>query len=158
MTSKTQSSEKPCDTFRQITQKRWTTLTWDLEILFMCQSFRTFHFLDFFHWTVSDLRDNENTLIFGGAFPVMSSTILTCKPHSTHKKQACRHFFFVARSSTYNLSWYILEKFLCSRRRHHVIQRHQSRRKEAERPWERGWLGEIHKLQHDSLATHFFFQ
>ena len=56
--------------FRQITQKLWATKTWDLDKLFIYQSFVTFHFLGFFHWTVSNLffvpcllRDSENDLL-----------------------------------------------------------------------------------------------
>ena len=50
-----QSSTKVCETFRQITQKLWATKTWDLDKLFIYQSFITFHFLGFFHWAVSNL-------------------------------------------------------------------------------------------------------
>ena len=43
------------ETFRQITQKLWATKTWDLNKLFIYKSLITFHFLGFFHWTVSNL-------------------------------------------------------------------------------------------------------
>ena len=43
------------DTFRQIIQKLLATKTWDLEKLFIYYSFITFHFLGFFHRTVSNL-------------------------------------------------------------------------------------------------------
>ena len=49
------SSTKVRETFRRITQKLWATKTWDLEKLFTYYSFITFHFLDFFHWTGSNL-------------------------------------------------------------------------------------------------------
>ena len=64
-----QSSTKVRETFRQITQKLWVTKTWDLEKLFIYYSFITFHFLGFFHRTVSNflcvpclLRDSVNEL------------------------------------------------------------------------------------------------
>ena len=50
-----QSSTKLCEMFWQITQKMWATKTWDLDKLFISQSFITFHFLGFFHWMVSNL-------------------------------------------------------------------------------------------------------
>ena len=50
-----QSSTMVCETFRQITQKLWATETWDLHKLFRYQSFMTFHFLGFIHWTVFHL-------------------------------------------------------------------------------------------------------
>ena len=43
------------ETFRQITQKLCTTETRDLDKLFIYWCFITFHFLGFFHWTVSNL-------------------------------------------------------------------------------------------------------
>ena len=58
-----QSSTKMRETFRQITQKLWATKTWQWENLFAYYSSITFHFLGFFHWTVSNiflLRDSEN--------------------------------------------------------------------------------------------------
>ena len=39
--------------FRQMTQNLWATNTWNLDKLFIL--FITFHFLGFFHWTVSNL-------------------------------------------------------------------------------------------------------
>ena len=50
-----QSSTKVHETFRQITQKLWATKTWNLDKSFIFESFITFHFLGFFHWTVSNL-------------------------------------------------------------------------------------------------------
>ena len=50
-----QSSAKLRETFRQITQKLGATKTWDFDKLFIYLSFTTFHFLGFFHWTVSNL-------------------------------------------------------------------------------------------------------
>ena len=44
-----------CVKHRQITQKPWATKTWDLDKLFKNNSFITFHFLGFLHWTVSNL-------------------------------------------------------------------------------------------------------
>ena len=44
--------------FWQITQKMWATKTWDLDKLFISQSFITFHFLGFFHWMVSNEESN----------------------------------------------------------------------------------------------------
>ena len=48
-----QSSIKLLETSGQITQKRCTTQTWDLEKFFMYWVFIPFHFLGFFHWTLS---------------------------------------------------------------------------------------------------------
>ena len=50
-----QSSTQVHETFRQITQKLWATKTWELDKLFKNKSFKTFHFLGFFHWAVSNL-------------------------------------------------------------------------------------------------------
>ena len=50
-----QSSKMVREMSRQITQKLWTTWTWDLDKLFIHQSFVTFHFLGFFHRTVDNL-------------------------------------------------------------------------------------------------------
>ena len=49
-----QSSTNVRETFQQITQKLWATKTRDLDKLFKNQSLITFHFLGFFHWTVSN--------------------------------------------------------------------------------------------------------
>ena len=50
-----QSFTKVHETFRQITQKLWATKTWNLDKSFIFYYFITFHFLGFFHWTVSNL-------------------------------------------------------------------------------------------------------
>ena len=50
-----QCSTKVHETFRPITQKLSATKTWDLEKLLVSQSFITFHFLAFFHLTVSNV-------------------------------------------------------------------------------------------------------
>ena len=50
-----QSSKMVREMSRQITQKLWTTWTWDFDKLFIYQSFVTFRFLGFFHRTVSNL-------------------------------------------------------------------------------------------------------
>ena len=50
-----QSSTKVRETVRQITQKLRATKTSAFEELFIYQSFMTFRFLGFFHWTVSNL-------------------------------------------------------------------------------------------------------
>ena len=55
MASSMQSSTKVRDKFREITQKLWATKTWDVDKLYIYYSFITFHFLGFFHWTVSNL-------------------------------------------------------------------------------------------------------
>ena len=49
-----QSSTKVRETVRKITQKLRATKTSDFEELFIYQSFITFRFLGFFHWTVSN--------------------------------------------------------------------------------------------------------
>ena len=50
-----QNSAKVREKFRQITQKLGATKTWDFDKLFIYLSFTTFHFLGFFHRTVSNL-------------------------------------------------------------------------------------------------------
>ena len=77
-----QSSKMVREMSRQITQKLWTTWTWDLDKLFTYQSFATFHFLGFFHRTVNNLLFCAVFLAWqwkwlepGRAFPTLSPVL-----------------------------------------------------------------------------------
>ena len=80
-----QSSINLRETFWQITQKRRITETWDLETFFQCRSVITFHFLSFFHWTVSNL--------FFYGVTVQASNIKACfSPIFQLTWKICSHF------------------------------------------------------------------
>ena len=99
------------ETFPQITQKLWATKTWDLAKLFIYYSFITFHFLGFFHLTVSNLYycavfiawQWKRSFVTSAYIEVKMS--LYCPLPIAHLVLKCHNFFWPYHKSFIDQAW-----------------------------------------------------